>query len=651
MSTEREEYLRAMHMAQKEKKKLEAEGKTPFPAVLDDVLPDAGFCTGVDLPVQEIPADRIVGTASRSRMNVFSASFLPLPEPESEFGMKWIALCRAHLSDVGIRDPIECVEYLGNFYVQEGNKRASVLKYFGAVRIPAKIRRIMPSHGDEARLAAYREFLEFYKKTKLYDVQFKKPGDYARLYAALKKKREDDWSEEEKRRFSAVYYSFSQAFAQLGGAGRALLPEDAFVLFLEVYTYEQLCAMQQPELRRALASLWGDVQTAAEPSSINVKTTPEGETKKGVIGKLITVAGAPKHLNVAFIYQKSEAESDWTSGHAKGAAEMQAALGDAVTVREYRHADSPGQAEALLAEAAGDGADVIFTTTPPLLHAALRAAVAYPKITFFNCSACKPLSSVRSYYCRTYEGKFITGLIAGALSENGLVGYVGSYPILGVPASINAFARGARMTNPRAKILLSWSCLPGDPVASLRERGVRVISNRDIPLPDALCSSGGNYGAFLYGEDGRPRPVASPCWKWGTLYEHVVRSILNGTFEKKDQAEAVNYWWGMDSGVIDVTLTKDLPPDLKSLADTFTDLIRQGKYDPFQTKMTARDGSLICDGVKSLTSMEILKMDRLSDAVIGDIPGYGELLPMSRALVRELCIPGYALPPAGEEPI
>ena len=85
-----------------------------------------------------------------------------------------------------------------------------------------------------------------------------------------------------------------------------------------------------------------------------------------------------------------------------------------------------------------NGADLVFTTTPQLLDATLKAAVKHPKVGFYNCSACQPFSSVKSYYCRIYEGKFITGLIAGALADNDLVGYVGSYPIMGVPASINA---------------------------------------------------------------------------------------------------------------------------------------------------------------------------------------------------------------------
>ena len=628
-----EEYLRAMHMGQKEKKRLETAGKDPYPAVLNEQHPETSMLSTVELPVQDIPADRIIGTKTKGRISAFSASFLPLPDIDSEFAMKWMALCEAHLSDTGIRDPIECYEYLGDFYVQEGNKRASVLKYFGAVRIPARVFRILPSDMADPRVVAYYEFVDFHKATGIYDVQFKKPGEYAKLYSEIGKKQNDVWSDDEKHRFASCYHLFKQAFTELGGREKELLPEEALLLFLKVYPYEQLCEMTQTELKSALSTLWGDVQASSEPSAITVKTVPNEEEKKGVISKLIS--GGPKHLNVAFIYQQDEEKSLWTKGHAKGASHLASTLSDSVKVINYYHADSPDEAQELLDNAVSDGADLVFTTTPLLLGPTLKAAVKYQKVKFFNCSACQPLSSVRSYYCRTYEGKFITGLIAGALADNNLVGYIGSYPILGVPASINAFALGVRMTNPRAKIYLEWSSLPGDPVRTLQDRGVRVISNRDVPVPRVRYLERG-YGTFYINTKNEFIPIASPCWVWGKLYEKIVRTILAGNLEKKDLSEAVNYWWGMDSGVIDVTVSNLVPNGVKYLADTLMNDLRTGTFDPFKIKMTAQDGSLISDGENPLSSLEILQMDRLSDAVEGRIPKYDELLPMSRALVREL---------------
>ena len=237
--------------------------------------------------------------------------------------------------------------------------------------------------------------------------------------------------------------------------------------------------------------------------------------------------------------------------------------------------------------------------------------------------------------------------IAGAMARDGRIGYIGSYPILGVPASINAFAEGARMVNPRAKILLSWSCLPGDPVKELFERGVRVISNRDVPLPDPRYMAGGEYGTVCFDDRGSATPLASPCWMWGTLYEKIMRSVMGGS-EKKEQSEAVNYWWGMDSGVIDVKLTENVPEGVRALARLLGDRLRAGEYDIFSQELYAQDGTLLC-GEERLPSIEILRMDKLAETVTGRIPTYAELLPRSRVLVKELGGHLVKLPPEGEE--
>ena len=639
--TVKEEYLAALKEGQKEQAKLASLGKDPGPAVLEELLPEMTKLPVQELKSQEIPMDRIAGTVTRGRISALTAGFLPLLPEETEFARKWMALCEAHLSDTGLRDPILCYEYLGSFYVQEGNKRVSVLKHFGNTRILSDIRRILPEKSDDPRVRAYYEFVDFHRATGSYDIQFQKPGEYTKLLTALNRKPGEVWTEEERRRFSARYANFKEAFEALGGRAKELRCEDALLLWLRVYPYDELGAMAAKALKESLSGLWEDVQVTADPEPVQVHTAPE-EAQPSLITKLISPA--PKRLNVAMIYQQDEQISPWTRGHAEGAARLRAAFPDQVKVREYRHADTPEETLTLLDQAAAEGADLIFTTTPLLLGATLKAAVKYPKVRFLNCSAGTSLSSVRSYYCRIYEGKFITGMIAGAMAKNDLIGYVASYPILGVPASINAFTLGARMTNPRARVLLEWSCLEGSAVEKLIARGARVISNRDVPLPNAHYMGLGEYGTYLIDEAGRLSPLASPCWMWGKLYENLVRTVLSGSYDQKKAPEAINYWWGMDSGVIDVQMTELVPEGIRTLAAAMMDRIKTGALLPFQRELVSQDGEMKNDGSRDLSSRELLTMDYLLEGVEGAIPAYEELLPMSRALVRELGLHPEDLP-------
>ncbi len=149
-----EEYAQALRQGQKEYRELIMAGRPAHPAVLDEILKDDLSETVVDVGTLEIPAERIVGTKTAGRITAFTASFRPLLDAKSEFANKWITLCAAHLGESGISDPIVCYEYLGNFYVQEGNKRVSVLRHFGAPRIPGTVKRILPPKSEDPRIKA-----------------------------------------------------------------------------------------------------------------------------------------------------------------------------------------------------------------------------------------------------------------------------------------------------------------------------------------------------------------------------------------------------------------------------------------------------------------------------------------------------------------
>jgi hypothetical protein len=226
---------------------------------------------------------------------------------------------------------------------------------------------------------------------------------------------------------------------------------------------------------------------------------------------------------------------------------------------------------------------------------------------------------------------------------------VGSYPIYGVPASINAFALGAQMTNPRATIELRWSCLPGNPVEDFVHQGIRVISNRDVPTAENRYLDFCNYGTYLVEEDGKLISLGSPVWVWGKCYENVIRSILSGTWnDKKNAGKAVNYWWGMDSGVIDLKLSDHVPDGVRSLANMLTRAMRLGLIDPFARPILTQDGTVINDGSRKLAPDEILRMDWLCHNVVGQIPDFADVLPYSKNMVRELGVYRDNIPPEKE---
>jgi len=632
----KEEYSAALRRGQKEYKELLAAGKSPNPAVLDQILDNHTAASTQTVGLVEIPAERIVGTRSAGRITTFSASFLPLAKPTSEFATKWTNLCMAHLSETGIRDPITCYEYLGNFYVEEGNKRVSVLRYFDANRISAMVTRILPERSEEPRIKAYYEFLEFYKASRLYTVQFRRPGDYAKLLALLGKEPSEPWTEAERRTFSAYFHYFLDAFHSLGDGLKDVLPEEALLMWLKINPYKDLGQLSTSQLRKSLEALWPDVVSSTRQAEVKVEAEPAPETKS-IFSRIISPL--PDCVHVAFVHQLDTVISPWVMGHEDGRNYLEETFGDQVVCRSYYNARTDEAAEQLIEQAIDEGAYIIFTTAPKLNRITLKFAVKYPKLHFFNCSVDLPYSSVRAYYGRIFEAKFITGAIAGAMAQDDRIGYVGSNPIVGVPASINAFALGALMTNPRAQIELRWSCCGGTPQTDFFRDGIRVISNRDIPSQDKMYMDFCNYGTYQMDDQGGLIPLASPVWVWGKFYRMVVESALAGTLkDDKANLRAINYWLGMDSGVIDIALSDRLPVGVRMLAELLRTSMRQRTLDPFRRKLTTQDGRIISDGSRRLSPDELLQMDWLCHNITGSIPAFDELIPTSQSLVRELGI-------------
>lgn len=627
-----EEFIQALKLGQKEYKEASAAGKQLHPLVLDELLSDDIAESVIDVGLVDIPAERIVGVKSSGRVTAFSATFRPLLDLKTEFGAKWVSLCEAHLGETGITDPIQCYEYLGNFYVQEGNKRVSVLRHFDAPQIPAYVKRVLPIKTDDPRNQAYYEFLEFYKDTKLYQLQFRRPGDYGKLLKYLGKAKGEPWTEEERRTFRSYYHYFTEAFAAVG-KDEDVIPEEALLLWLEIYPYRNLASFSTRELKNSIATLWEDMVTNTKEESVKFQTIAEENEKNKLISRVIS---SWDQLNIAFVHQQTPDDSAWVLDHEMGKKHIEEVFGEKIKVRSYYGVSTPEQAEFIIQQAVEDGAQVVFTTAPTLRKETLKVAVKYSKVRFLNCSVEQPYSSIRSYYGRFYEAQFIAGAIAGAMACNDRIGYIASFPVFGELASINAFALGAQMTNPRAQIELKWACVEGFPQTELLADGIRIVSTQNASSELNACSTNGTY---LINDTGEMIPLGTHIWNWGEFYEYAIKEILSGGMKKeKNSHMALNYWLGLDSGVIGMDISARLPQGVRQMANLLYVAVKRGYIDPFGRKIVAQDGSIKNDGTILFSPEQILRMDWLCENVIGRIPVPGEILPECYKVMQEIGI-------------
>lgn len=626
----REDYIKAYRAGKKEYQACLMKGKSPTLKVLDEILPSRGNYSEVPLGLVQIPMDQIVGTKSGGRSNAFAANFMPLLREDTEFAMKWSSLCHSHEVE-GIRDPIKAYEYMNQFYVEEGNKRVSVLKYFEAVSIPGNVTRILPPKTEEKENKIYYEFVDFYDLSGINYIWFSKLGSFAKLQAAVGKGPNEKWSDDDKLDFSSVYNRFSVEFETRGGKKLNITTGDAFLAFVNIYGFDSLVEKTSNELKELIIKSWEEFSLRQEEEEIDLKLDPT-EEKAPLLNRLLPLS-SPK-LKIAFIYEKTTTSSAWTYAHELGRLHLDQTFSDEVTTVYYENV-TQDNVDSTIESAIEDGCNIIFTTTPTFVQASVKAAIAHPNVKILNCSLNTSHRYIRTYYSRMHEAKFLMGAIAGAMTENDRLGYLADYPIRGSIADINAFALGAKIVNPRAAVYLEWTSKKDiDYMENLRKNQVSIISGKDMVIPEEASRYFGLYDI----SHNYPRSLAMPLWHWGKFYERLIRTIMDGTWKYDDNTaakKAINYWWGMSAGVIDVICSQNLPIGTKRLIELLKSTILSGEFNPFSGILYSQTGLVQDDSNRSLTPEETVTMDWLAENVIGDIPKLEELLEKAKPVTSQ----------------
>lgn len=602
-------------------------GRYPYLPALDDILSYTEIQGEYPLGTVDVPLHLIAGTKTAGRQNAFASNFMPLLGEGTEFGVKWSALYDSQLEE-GIRDPIKAYEFMNKFYVEEGNKRVSVMKYVGAASIPAIVTRILPKKTEDKENIIYYEFLDFYNVAHSNELWFSQVGSFPSLIKLVGKKPGEVWDDDFRMNFFSLYNTFTEYFLAKGGAKLPVTVADALLKYLEIFDYQAVLKKSHAEIKADIAKMWEEFSITKESQDSALVEDPSEvpAASKGLLSRLFSTR--TQKIKIAFLHEKTGKTSSWTYGHELGRLYLETTYPDNVETLCIDNVDQDTNAEEAIETAISQGSDIIFTTSPCLIKASVKAAVTHPDVIILNCSLNQFYRSLRTYYGRMYEAKFLMGAVAAAMSTTDHIGYLADYPIYGTIANINAFALGAKMINPRVQVHLEWSRInhwSGRHLSEMDE--VQVISGQDMIRPD---SPSREFGLYMKSENGIEN-IASPIWHWGKFYERIVQNVLDGTWKKPKQA--MNYWLGISSDVIDIVYSKNLPIGTKRLVKYLEAAIVKGEFQPFHGVLYSQNGIVQQSEDKSMTPEQIVTMDWLADNILGVIPSFDDLTEEAKELV------------------
>ena len=284
----------------------------------------------------------------------------------------------------------------------------------------------------------------------------------------------------------------------------------------------------------------------------------------------VTEAPAPKPepLKIAFAYVGPVGDGGWSYAHDNGRKALEKEFGDKIETSFVESVPESADAERVLRDMAGQGNKLIFGTTFGYMESMLKVAADNPGIKFEHATGYKTAENMRTYDSRTYEGAYLAGIVAGAMTKTNTLGVVGSVPIPEVVRNINSFVLGAQSVDPsiKAKVVWvnEWFSPPKESEAatSLINGGVDVMyQNTNSP---AVLKTAEERGVRAFGKDGDMSAFApkahlgSAVVDWTPYYTKVTQDTLDG----KWQSGA--FWWGVKEGAIDLLkIADDVPQDIK----------------------------------------------------------------------------------------
>lgn len=631
-------YEQAQKSAKQSWNTMTSKGEMGYLPSLDGIVQPSEILSEVSLGLVEIPIQKIIGTYTHSRSISFAHNFMPLMSKDTEFANKWMNLYNAHVQE-GIREPLKVYEYLNRFFVIEGNKRASVLKYVGAISFNAYVIRMVPKKDPTSKTnTIYYEFMDFYKKTQINTIWFSQSGRFKELYEFIEKYEFDKpfYNTKEKQFTAEVYRPFRTLYLKEGGGNLKLTTGDAFLNFLKIYGLPQTISPQTHKeyIQKLISEL--DV---IEQDEVNVETdTIEAPSRrKRVFSSLADRLSGKRTLKIAFVYAKAPETSGWAYSHELGRLHINNIFKDQIHTEKIVNVPESAEAYNILERLAKEKYDIIFTTSPTFVAPALKAAMQYPDVKFFNCAGTHSYKSLTLYFGRIHEPRYLLGMIAGAMTKTNIIGYVAPYPISEVISSINAFTLGVRAVNPYATVKAMWTYRWDNPeqgkdiAKHLMEAGVDIISNEDLPVPEDMSKE---YGIYCVGKDElEKKHYAMAIWNWGVFYEKVIRNILSGTWKTLSDISSgdqspLNFWLGMNTGIVDILYSnRNVNSQMKYLIEGIKSAIIRNEFDIFTGPIYDQNKVLRVKTGEKCDYEDIINMDWLVDGVEGELPNNEDLKP------------------------
>ena len=312
----------------------------------------------------------------------------------------------------------------------------------------------------------------------------------------------------------------------------------------------------------------------------------------------VTEETAQEPFKVAFVYIGIPGDLGWTFEHDRGRLAAEKALGSKIETAFAENVPEGPDATRVIRQFAQKGYQMIFTTSFGYMDPTLEVAQEFPDVYFEHCSGYKTADNMSNYFGRIYQARYLSGMVAGAATKTGVIGYVGAFPIPEVVRGINAFTLGVQKTNPDAKVKVVWTNTWYDPVkereaaVALLDAGSDIIAqHQDTTEPQKAAQERGLWSIGYHSDMAKfvgDSVLVSAMWEFSKYYTDRIQQGIDGTWKSQ------SYWGGLAEGDVKLSDFSPLvPEDVKAQVTAEKKKIESGEWDVFNGPVYDQSGKAV----------------------------------------------------------
>ena len=332
-------------------------------------------------------------------------------------------------------------------------------------------------------------------------------------------------------------------------------------------------------------------------------------------------------VKAAFVYVTPVLPAGWTRQHEEGRLQLERDLQGQVQTKAVDNVPEGADAERVLRDLVAQGNQIIFTTSFGYMEPTLRVAKDFPNVRFENITGYKQADNVATANARHYEGRYLSGIAAGRMSQTGVAGFVAGFPIPEVVQGINAFTLGMRSVNPKAQVKVVWLNAWFDPARereaamTLMDQGADVLSFQVASTAVmAAAQERGKMAIAFHSDmrkDGPDAQLLAVTHHWGTYYASRAKAVQSGHWTAGD------FWGGVKDGMVKVEhFGTKLPKAVREELLARQQQMAAGKLDPFaavQADVRDNQGKVRIPKGQRADDGQLHGMDWLVEGVVGNI--------------------------------